>query len=58
VIANGMDTAVTLLAIPLVDDDDVYLYKNYNERVSQNLYSIRFHTDQAKVQKNIYDNKE
>jgi hypothetical protein len=26
--------------------------------VSQNLYSIRFHTDQAKVQKNIYDNKE
>jgi hypothetical protein len=30
------------------DDDDVYLYKNYNERVSQNLYSIRFHTDQPK----------
>jgi hypothetical protein len=30
-------------------DDDVYLYKNYNERVSQNLYSIRVHTDQPKT---------
>jgi hypothetical protein len=29
--------------------------KNYNERVSQNLYSIRFHTDQPKRHK--YENK-
>jgi hypothetical protein len=43
------------------DDDDDYLYKNYKERVSQNLYSINFHTDQPKrhkYKKNINDNKE
>jgi hypothetical protein len=33
------------------DDDDVYLYRNYNERESQNLYPIRFHTDQPKRHK-------
>jgi hypothetical protein len=33
------------------DDDDVYLNKNYNERVSQNLYSIRFHIDKPKRHK-------
>jgi hypothetical protein len=26
----------------------MFTYKNYNERVSQNLYSIHFHTDQPK----------
>jgi hypothetical protein len=31
--------------------DDVYRYKNYNEKVSQNLYSIRFHTEQPKRHK-------
>jgi hypothetical protein len=33
------------------DGDDVNLHKNYNERVSQNLYSKHFHTDQPKRHK-------
>jgi hypothetical protein len=28
--------------------------KNYNERLSQNLYSIRFHTDQPRMHKYKY----
>jgi hypothetical protein len=29
----------------------IFTYINYNEKVSQNLYSIRFHTDQPKRHK-------
>jgi hypothetical protein len=33
------------------DDDDVYLYKAYDKRVLENLFSICFHTDQPKRHK-------
>jgi hypothetical protein len=32
-------------------DDDVYLHKHHNERMSQNLYFVHFHTDQPKRHK-------
>jgi hypothetical protein len=47
-IAEAIDGAVYELQVTLGYTDMMmfYLFKNYNEKVSQNLYSIRFHTDQ------------
>jgi hypothetical protein len=41
-IYNGPGISSSMMMFP---------YVNYNERVSQNLYTIRFHTDQPKRRK-------
>jgi hypothetical protein len=56
---TSIESFLNIFVIPIVNsflvtydnDDHDYSYKNYNERVSQNLYSTRFHTDQPKRQK-------